>query len=63
MGNNKAQQIRAVEQKLRGLAVGNLDVYYELLRERNRLLGGDPNKLNHQLDAEYREAGKNGQTN
>lgn len=42
-----------VESKLKNVCLGNEDEIIELLRERNEILGGNPNKHDHQLVQEY----------
>ena len=49
----KAAEVAEIEAEIQSLALGNDDVRHELLRKRNILLGGDPNKLDQQLDKEY----------
>ncbi|MBI4739130.1 hypothetical protein HY772_06245 [Candidatus Woesearchaeota archaeon] len=46
-------QLLDIEERLRDLELGNEDVRAELLRDRNRLMGGDPNKTDQQLLEEY----------
>jgi hypothetical protein len=47
------EQIREIEANLRGLELGNDDVRFELLRKRNQLRRGDPNRLDQDLLDEY----------
>ncbi len=51
--DSKAKRLLDIEERLRDLELGNADVRAELLRERNRLMGGDPNKTDQQLLEEY----------
>lgn len=47
------EQIQEIEANLRGLELGNDDVRFELLRKRNKLRRGDPNRLDQDLLDEY----------
>ena len=47
-------RIQEIEQELAQKTVGHCDeILHELLRERNLLLGGDPNKTDKRLEAEW----------
>ena len=50
-------RIAEIEKELNDLTLGNDDRRIELLRERNRLMGGDPNRLDQDL---LREQGVSG---
>lgn len=47
------KQIQEIEANLRSLELGNDDVRFELLRKRNKLRRGDPNRLDQDLLDEY----------
>ena len=51
--SSKAKRLLDIEERLHNLELGNEDVRAELLRDRNRLMGGDPNKTDQQLLEEY----------